>query len=104
MTGKHYRLLTEAEWEHAARAVTTTPFFWGSETGTSNANCNGCDGGWDEKGTSEVGSFRPNAFGLYDMAGNVWEWVEDCWHDSYLDAPNDGSPWVAGLTARALMS
>ena len=75
MTGQPYRLLTEAEWEYAARAGTTTVYFWGDEIGKGNANCVGCGGEWDNRGTSPVGSFKPNAFGLYDMLGNVWEWV-----------------------------
>ena len=94
MTGRHYRLLTEAEWEYAARAGTTTAFYWGDEAGNGNANCNGCGSEWDNRQTSPVGSFKPNPFGLYDMAGNVWQWVEDCYHDSYEGAPIDGSEWV----------
>ncbi|MEJ1959438.1 MAG: SUMF1/EgtB/PvdO family nonheme iron enzyme [Nitrosomonadales bacterium] len=76
-TGKHYRLPSEAEWEYAARAGSTTPFFWGKEVGTGHANCDGCGSQWGGKGTSPVGSFPPNAFGLYDMLGNAWQWVED---------------------------
>lgn len=72
-----YRLLTESEWDYAARAGTTTKYPWGNAIGRGNANCNGCDSRWDEK-TVPVGSFRPNAFGLYDMQGNVGEWVQDC--------------------------
>jgi formylglycine-generating enzyme required for sulfatase activity len=95
LTGKRYRLLTEAEWEYAARAGTTTAYFWGDEIGEGNANCRGCGGQWD--GTAPVGSFAPNAFGLHDMHGNVWERVEDCWHDSYAgNPPADGSAWTAG--------
>jgi formylglycine-generating enzyme required for sulfatase activity len=81
MTGRTYRLLAEAEWEYAARAGATTAYYWGDEIGKANANCNGC--GWDGRETSPVGSFAPNAFGLYDMAGNVWQWVEDCYHEDY---------------------
>jgi formylglycine-generating enzyme required for sulfatase activity len=94
MTGKHYRLLTEAEWEYVARAGTTTPYYWGDEIGKGNATCNGCGSQWDNKQTSPVGSFKPNAFGLYDMAGNVWQWVEDCYHPNYDGAPTDGSAWA----------
>jgi len=72
MTGQRYRLLSEAEWEYAARAGTATAFWWGDEIGTGNANCIGCGSKWDKRQTSPVGSFKPNAFGLYDMAGNVW--------------------------------
>jgi formylglycine-generating enzyme required for sulfatase activity len=94
--GKDYRLLTEAEWEYAARAGTTTAYFWGEAIGNNNANCSGCGSEWDNKQTAPVGSFQPNAFGLYDMAGNVWEWVEDVWHESYEGAPTDGSAWLQG--------
>ena len=96
MTGKPYRLLTEAEWEYAARAGSTTAYFWGDEIGKDNANCNGCGSQWDGRQTSPVGSFKPNAFGLYDMAGNVWQWVQDCYHDNYNGAPTDGSAWTSG--------
>jgi formylglycine-generating enzyme required for sulfatase activity len=96
LTGKPYRLLTEAEWEYAARAGTTTAYFWGDEIGEGNANCTGCGSQWDGK-IAPVGSFAANAFGLHDMHGNVWEWVEDCWHDSYAgNPPADGSVWTAG--------
>jgi formylglycine-generating enzyme required for sulfatase activity len=73
MTGKDYRLMTEAEWEYAARAGSTTAYYWGGEIGKGNANCSGCGSEWDNRQTSPVGSFKPNAFGLYDMAGNVWQ-------------------------------
>jgi formylglycine-generating enzyme required for sulfatase activity len=92
MTSRPYRLLTEAEWEYAARASSTTAYFWGDEIGEGNANCNGCGSQW--AGTSPVGSFKPNAFGLYDMAGNVWQWVQDCYHANYNGAPTDGSEWT----------
>jgi formylglycine-generating enzyme required for sulfatase activity len=75
LTGKRYRLLSEAEWEYAARAGTTTAFWWGAEIGRGNANCNGCGTIWDNNQTAPVGSFRENGFGLHDMLGNVWEWV-----------------------------
>jgi formylglycine-generating enzyme required for sulfatase activity len=97
-TGKAYRLLTEAEWEYAARAGTTTKYWWGDEVkegGQVWANCDGCGSTWDSK-SAPVGSFAPNAFGLYDTAGNVNEWVEDCYHDGYTGAPTDGSAWVSG--------
>jgi formylglycine-generating enzyme required for sulfatase activity len=96
MTGKPYRLLTEAEWEYAARADTMTPYYWGDEIGTGNANCKGCGSQWDGKEPAPVGSFPPNDFGLYDMAGNVYQWVEDCDHDNYVGAPTDGSAWISG--------
>jgi len=93
-TGKVYRLLTEAEWEYVARGGTTTAWWCGS-----NASCVG-EIGWyvSNSGglTHEVGGKRPNGFGLHDVARNVWEWVEDCWHGSYAGAPMDGSAWVTG--------
>jgi formylglycine-generating enzyme required for sulfatase activity len=95
MTGKPYRLLSEADWEYAARAGTQTAYFWGDEIGVNNASCNACGSQWDNRQTAPVGSFAANPFGLYDMAGNVWEWVEDCFHDNYDGAPDDGSAWVA---------
>jgi formylglycine-generating enzyme required for sulfatase activity len=96
MTGKPYRLLTEAEWEYAARAGNITAYYWGDEIGKQNANCNGCGSEWDNRQTSAVGSFKPNEFGLFDMAGNVWQWVQDCYHDNYNEAPIDGSAWASG--------
>jgi formylglycine-generating enzyme required for sulfatase activity len=103
MTGQPYRLLTEAEWEYAARAGTTTAYYWGDEIGKGNANCIGCESQWDGRETSPVGSFKPNAFGLYDMAGNVFQWVGDCYHDNYNDAPADGSAWTNGDCNRRVL-
>jgi formylglycine-generating enzyme required for sulfatase activity len=96
MTGKPYRLLSEAEWEYSARAGSTTAFLWGEEAGKNNANCNGCGNQWDNRQTSPVGSFKPNAFGLHDTVGNVWQWVQDCYHNDYSAAPADGSAWISG--------
>jgi formylglycine-generating enzyme required for sulfatase activity/predicted MFS family arabinose efflux permease len=93
-TGKPYRLLSEAEYEYAARAGTQTTYPWGNDIGKTNANCSGCGSRWDGEQTAPVGSFKPNGFGLNDMVGNVWEWVEDCYHDNYDSAPTDGSAWI----------
>jgi formylglycine-generating enzyme required for sulfatase activity len=94
VSGEDCALPTEAEWEYAARAGTTTAYSWGDEIGENNANCAGCGSEWDGEQTAPVGSFDPNPWGLYDLHGNVFEWVRDCWHDDYLGAPNDGSAWL----------
>ena len=101
-TGKGYRLLSESEWEYAARGGTTTPFHYGGTVSTGQANYDGdYTYGSGRKGENRrepvrVGGFSPNAFGLYDVHGNVWEWVEDCWHADYKGAPKDGSAWTRG--------
>ena len=101
-TGKTYRLLTEAEWEYAARAGTATPFSTGRTITPEQANFDGngtygdsAKGVYRQK-TVEVGTFAANAFGLHDMHGNVWEWVQDCYKDSYTGAPADGSAVTSG--------
>jgi formylglycine-generating enzyme required for sulfatase activity len=116
-TGKNYRLLSEAEWEYSARAGTDTARFWGNGTVRACEFANvfdvsaevdleavlegklpwksmNCDDTYVN--TAPVGSFKANAFGLHDMLGNVWEWVEDCWNDNYSGAPNDGRAWLTG--------
>ena len=99
--GKPYRLLTEAEWEYACRAGTTTRYWWGDKISNDKANC-------DESGISEVGSYPANPLALHDMHGGVWEWLEDKWHEIYEGAPEDGAAWVQGDrfpsgTARGLL-
>jgi formylglycine-generating enzyme required for sulfatase activity len=100
VTGEPYRLPTEAEWEYAARAGTTTAFSWGDEIGKGNANCDGCGSHWDNHRTAPAGSFAPNAFGLHEVHGNVWEWVEDCYHENYIGAPADSAAWTTGDCSR----
>jgi formylglycine-generating enzyme required for sulfatase activity len=92
-TGKRYRLPTEAEWEYVARAGTETAYWWGNEMKSGLANCISCGTRPEDRQTTPVGTFKPNPFGLYDTAGNVREWVQDCWHDNYQEAPSDGSAW-----------
>lgn len=89
-TGRNYRFLTEAEWEYVSRAGTTTKYYWGNEVGQKNASCSKCGNSWDRFDSTPVGYFKPNAFGVYDMHGNVGEWVEDCKVD-YVFARTDGS-------------
>ena len=98
-----YRMPSEAEWEYAARAGTTTKYSWGDAIGRNRANCNGCGSRWDDKSPAPVGSFEANAFGLYDMHCNIGEWVDDCWHDSYKGAPTDGRVWVGCSEAGAIV-
>jgi formylglycine-generating enzyme required for sulfatase activity len=97
VTGQRYRLLSEAEYEYATRAGTQTAYSWGDHfqlNGKAMANCNICGSQWDGRQTAPVGSFAANGFGLYDMVGNVFSWVEDCFHRNYNGAPMDGSAWT----------
>ena len=88
-TGREYRLLSESEFEYVARAGTQTKFYWGNRIGVDHANCTDCLSDW-KRGTNVVGTFVPNNFGVYEILGNLWEVVEDCYHDTYEGAPADG--------------
>ncbi len=116
-TGKTYRLLSEAEWEYAARAGSTTRFSFGNnETDLcrhgnvadrtlkkiyENETVANCTDNYLH--TAPVGVYAANRFGLHDMDGNVWEWVEDCWHDNYNGAPSNGSAWTTGNCSRRVL-
>ena len=91
-TGQPYRLPSDAEWEYAHRAGRSSRYHWGDDVGQARANCEGCGSLWDGDKTAPKGRFEPNAFGLYDTAGNVFEWVADCFTDQFADAPPDGAP------------
>ncbi|MGH8248951.1 MAG: formylglycine-generating enzyme family protein, partial [Gammaproteobacteria bacterium] len=95
-TGKKYSLPSEAQWEYAAGAGKTSPFWWGFEEEPERAHCFGCGTGFDPRKPTKVGSFKPNPFGVFDMTGNVAEWVRDCWHDTYTGAPPDAAVWEGG--------
>jgi formylglycine-generating enzyme required for sulfatase activity len=100
-TGKNYKLPSEAQWEYACRAGTTTPFYFGESITPDLVNYDGNYGyaaapkGKYRKQTTDVGTFPPNAFGLYDMHGNVWEWCEDDWQENYINAPINGSALIS---------
>ena len=107
-TGKRYRLPSEAEWEYAARAGSEKKYTWGNEDPVCRKGArNGAkfydNAGCDRTGTEPVGFSSANAFGLYDMHGNVWEWVADCWNDSYQGAPGNGRPWLKGNCQRRVL-
>ncbi|MBY4676657.1 SUMF1/EgtB/PvdO family nonheme iron enzyme [Marinobacterium arenosum] len=96
VTGQPYRLPTESEWEYAARAGSQTRYWWGDELLQGYAVCDECGSRWDGQQSAPVGSMKPNPWGLYDMAGNVDEWVADCYADNYSATPRDGSAWQNG--------
>ncbi|MCW8930364.1 MAG: formylglycine-generating enzyme family protein [Gammaproteobacteria bacterium] len=93
---KLYRLPSEAEWEYASRAGSKTKYWWGNKVGSNKANCDNCDSQWDNTKTAPVNSFNHNLFSLNDTLGNVYEWVEDCWNNTYKNAPEDGSAMLSG--------
>ena len=90
-TGQRYRLASEAEWEYMASTGKRTSYWWGREPGVGRAHCFDCESGLDTGRPARIGNFEANAFGVYDTAGNVAEWVQDCWHKNYAGAPADAS-------------
>jgi formylglycine-generating enzyme required for sulfatase activity len=116
-TGKGYRLLSEAEWEYVARGGTNTARYWGEQSDRQCRYANGaddaakqlfpdwvvvtCNDGYID--LAPVGTYEANEFGLHDVLGNVWEWTQDCWNDSYQGAPRDGSPWQDGYCGVAVV-
>ena len=102
-TGKKYRLLSESEWEYAASTGKKSSFWWGYDEEPGRAHCFKCETGLDPRKPSKVGGFEANKFGLHDTAGNVSEWVKDCWHENYKGAPSDSEVWEGGdCTYRAV--
>jgi formylglycine-generating enzyme required for sulfatase activity len=106
VTQKPYRLPSEAEWEYAARGGTQTAYWWGDQFQVGMVNCKNCLNPAPGEQPLNVGSLKPNPFGLHDMGGGVDQWVEDCWHKNYQGAPSDGSAWTADgdCTSRVIRS
>ena len=116
-TGESYRLLSESEWEFVARGGTRTARYWGERAEEQCRHANGADltakrynGGWTVAScddgyyqTAPVGSFTKNGFGLHDVLGNVWEWTQDCWNDSYTGALEDGRAWETGICDKRVL-
>ena len=102
-TGKNYRLLSESEWEYAASGGKKTPFWWGYDEEPNRAHCFGCETGLDPRKPAKIGSFAANPFGIHDTAGNVSEWVSDCWHENYDGAPSDNEVWEGGDCAYRIL-
>lgn len=96
-------MLSEAKWEYVARAGSTSAYPWGASAIHEHMNYEGVQGNDQLKYTSPVVSFPANNFGLYDMHGNVWEWVQDCWHENYNGAPDNSSPWLDGDCERRFL-
>ena len=95
-TGQTYRLPSEAEWEYAARAGSKGNYWFGDIVGDNEVNCRKCGAPWSGIGNAPIGSFKPNPWGLYDMHGNAFEWVQDCWQPNYQDAPKSSRAWEDG--------
>ena len=95
-TGKKYRLLSEAEWEYIASTGKKSTFWWGYDEEPNRAHCFTCGTNLDITKPTKIASFKPNSFGVYDTAGNVSEWVQDCWHENYKNAPDNGAVWSGG--------
>lgn len=102
-TGWNVRLASEAEWEYAARAGTTSKWFWGDKLSLERANCEDCNQDWEVRQTFMSRAYPANAFGLHSMSGNVWEWLQDCWQDNYKGAPDNGQARLDGNCAKRVM-